>query len=186
MINKSIIIIFLFLCITVGCESPNESYINAEQYYPLEIGNKWYYSFDQTDINVFNEVKEIISISVISNKSYYKTVVYGLPPSTYSDTSYFRAERSKLFCGMTTKINGMPTFTEKLVADFSLKIGDTIRVNPYEYITVIEKGDENIKFSDYSEGLYGRTKFQKGIGIIESVVSNAVIHRRVLVKSELK
>jgi hypothetical protein len=179
------IAIFTFLFLVYYCKSPTESYIDAKQYYPLEIGNKWYYSYDQTDVSTYNYVAEIIRDTTINNKFYYKMISYFIPLSGTYYISFWRTEKSKLYDGRLSYSNGISTFTEKLSADFSLNIGDTIRTNEYYYLTVTERDENTIKFAWYSE-LWGWTKYQRGVGMIENIASNFVIHRTVLVKSELK
>ncbi len=187
MINKSIFVTFLFLLIIIGCESPNESYIEAEQYYPMKIGNKWYYSTDQFNGGDYNMVKEIVKDTIINNRLYYKLISYYTDQSTNQYVSYLRIEKSRLFIGINVNKNGNYIFEENLSADFSIKLGDTLRVDNYEYYTVVEKSENIINiFHQQSDGIRSWTKYQKGIGIIEGMNSNAIIHKTILVKSELK
>ena len=67
-----------------------------------------------------------------------------------------------------------------------MNVGDTIRTNEYDYITVKERDENIIKINVYSDGLHGWTKYKRGIGIIERFSSNAIMHITILVKSELK
>ncbi|MGD8306087.1 MAG: hypothetical protein PVF17_05490 [Ignavibacteria bacterium] len=181
----TVLILTTFSFLIYSCDFLIETSTIADEYYPLKVGNKWYYNFDHPDTTVFNEIKEIIGITVINNYRYYITVRYGLPPNSYSDTSYSRTQKGKLFIGYKRKIDGVISFNENLIADFSLNIGDTIRTNEYDYMTITNKFDNIIEIN-WRADLWGRTKYQKGIGVIESITSNSVIHRRFLVKSELK
>ena len=183
-LNALLIILFLFLI--YYCESPMERTNDKKQYYPLEIGNKWYYSYDQTDISTYNYIVEIIGDTTINNKFYYKKMSYFFPKNGTYFISYIRTDSSRIYNGGFSYSNGIHTFTESLSADFSMNVGDTIRTNEYDYITVKERDENIIKINVYSDGLHGWTKYKRGIGIIERFSSNAIMHITILVKSELK
>ncbi len=184
--NISAIIILTFLYLISGCESPTESFVDALQYYPLEIGNKWYYSYDQTDTSVCNYVSEIVGDTAINNKLYYKKVSHFIPQSEYNYISYLRIEKSRLFIGMISYYNGVPTFTENLSADFSLNVGDTLRIDEHKFETVTEKDENIIKFHTSDGMLNTYSTYKKGVGLIKSLSILEVFHRIVLVEYELK
>ena len=182
----SVIIAIAFFNLIPGCDSPTESFVGALQYYPLKIGNKWYYSNSQTDTSAYNYVTEIVSDTTISNKLYYKIVSNYVPQSEYYYISYCHIEKSKLFIGNISFYNDKLTFMENLKADFSLKVGDTLRTDEYKYITVTEKKEDIIKFHTKDGMIHYYSTFRKGVGLIESLTIGDVFHRSVLIKYELK
>lgn len=183
--NLSIIVTLTFFYLISGCESPTESFVDALQYYPLKIGNKWYYRFNQTDTSDYNYVVEIVGDTIINSKLYFKRLSYFVPQNQYSYISYYHVEKSKLFIGWLSYYNGEPTFSENLTADFSLGVGDTLRINEYKYITVTEKDEDIVKFYTHDGYSNDFSTFRKGVGLIENLHILEVFQRIVLVKYEL-
>ncbi len=63
--NKLIYLILTFLYIVTGCNSPAESHIEIEQYYPMRIGNQWEY------INSSGTVEKITDTLRVHGKLFY-------------------------------------------------------------------------------------------------------------------
>ena len=87
MINKLIYLAFLFLFIMIGCNSPNESYLEVEQYYPMRIGNEWEYT-----TNGSNVIEKIIDTLTIHGKLFF-----GFTNGTGETKYWMRESNGKLY-----------------------------------------------------------------------------------------
>ena len=90
---------------------------NAEDYFPLHVGNKWYYSHDNSQSLDEAEKWEIIGEKSFNNNKYFlleKTYL-----SAQKDTSYLRKDNNKLIELFIDKSKNH-YYLESTFADFSI------------------------------------------------------------------
>ncbi|MCU7502522.1 MAG: hypothetical protein HF314_05580 [Ignavibacteria bacterium] len=179
LIKYSALCILLFLSFLTGCKSPNEPAPASSEYFPLAVGNKWYYSTDGVSrtSDSFTLIDEITGTKTIDNKMYYEVISTDFVSYTIS-TFYYRFEGNKL---LLRNEKG-----EKIVADFSLNLND--KAYWEENLWVTEKNDDIITFGStpsMKDWGYAVT-YKKGIGMIYSYSNNFGYKSKELVKSEIK
>jgi hypothetical protein len=171
--------ILFFLLVIISCESPTEPTSLDEDYMPLIIGNKWYYSSNIKDTTTIDIIVEILNQEVIENKMYYKMMEQNIS-SSFVDTFsyYFRMNGDTLF-------SRLKLFPEEVIADFSLNKNEIAYWK--EDLSVVEKTNDIIKYATLnSEDYEYNITFEKNVGIV-NIVENSIIHYyRKLVKYELK
>lgn len=174
------LIIFSFLILIIGCDSTNEPILNSQDYFPLKIGNKWYYNItfpirrDTTSINLIYEVK---GKEEIDNKSYFKIIETYLQ-SNFVDTIFYRFGGDTLFL---KRIDN----SEQIIADFSLSLNDTAYWQ--DDLKVVAKTNDLITFEVPIRPDYGYSiTFQRGIGITNEEESGIAYYNKKLIKAEIK
>jgi len=175
--KKIFFVISSSLLLLLGCSSPNEPLSKSEEYFPLEIGNKWYYNSNYSDTTSINLISEIIGKEEINSKLYYKIIEQNVQ-SGFLDTIFFRLSGDTLF-------NMRKDYNEQIIADFSLNLYDTTYWQ--DDMTVVQKNKDIIEFQIPFAADYGYSiAFKKGIGITNIVVNGFIYHRRILIKAEIK
>ncbi|MDP2303458.1 MAG: hypothetical protein Q8N03_13660 [Ignavibacteria bacterium] len=175
--KKIYLFIFLSFLLLFGCKSPSEPSSNPEEYFPLQIGNKWYYNSAFPDTTSVNIICEVHGQEDINHKKYYRIVEQNLQYN-FLDTIFYRISGDTLF---SRRIN----YDEQTVADFSLNLNDTAYWQ--NDLTVVQKTKDIIKFETPFRVDYGNSiTFQRGIGITNSVQNGFVYYRRTLIKAEIK
>jgi hypothetical protein len=177
-VNSILSSIFLIILLLIGCELPDSAYkSSSSQFFPLAVGNKWYYNTGTINSSSVNEMWEITGTRKIADTTYYILLRYNLK-SNIADTSFYRCSSDTLFYRSTNKY-------EHVAADFSLHLNDTTYWDPYA--TVTERTEDKITFSAYIGGDsgYGIT-YIKGIGVSNMEESGFVYYFHKLVRAEIK
>lgn len=170
--------IFSFIFIIVAAVSCNESItepVNINTFFPLAIGNKWYYNsyslaqgFDPTKVSF---IKEITGIKKINLKNYFVMVTTSFDNTGVAmliDTSYFRYADDIVyqFRNSDTK--------ENIYAIFKMKQGEkfTVKWQQYDYeITMKEKTDNTATLFYNSPQMVDEEHeitFKKGYGVYKT------------------
>lgn len=184
LLKSSALCFFFSLSFLMGCKSPNEPAPKPQGFFPLAMGNKWYYNsntfiygannLDTTSVNL---VQEITGQKVIDKKNYFEVTSTDLTSGT-KETSYYRLSGDTLF-HITAK------YPENILADFSLNLNDQAYWD--QSLKVIQKNDEYMAFAirdfDYSFSM----TFKRGVGMINSASYGfGDCHMTKLIKSEIK
>jgi len=166
----------LLILIIAGCESPMDT-TPADEYFPLKVGNKWYYNSIYPDTTYINVIWEVNGKEEINGKQYFKIVEQNLQIN-HIDTLFYRFDEDTLFC---KRIN----YDERIVADFSLNLNDTAYWQ--NDLRVVQKTENIIKFETPFGADYGYSiSFKKGIGITNTIQNGFVYNRLTLIKAEIK
>jgi hypothetical protein len=175
--NKTLFFIPLLLLLVFGCKSPVESSSNPPGYFPLQIGNKWYYNTFSQYSDSIDLIWQVVGQKVINGKQYF--AIKESSASTFiNDTIYFRFDGNILL----SKINNNP---EQYVADFSLNLNDSAS---WRYdLKVVQKSDDIIKFETPFGPDYGYSiTFKKGVGITNTIQNGIIYNYKKLIKWEIK
>lgn len=173
-----ILTLILITVFMISCgDSPTEPSSGSEDYFPLKVGNKWYYNSDFSDSTSIDITWEVTGEEKIDHKTYSIIIEQNIQHN-YTDTLYFRLNGATLF---SKRIN----YDDYIVADFSLNLNDTAYwIND---LTVVQKTNEIIEFATPFMADYGHsTTYKKGIGITQSVDNGLVYYRRTLINAEIK
>lgn len=163
----------LFMC----CSSAQTSSSVENDYMPLAIGNKWYYSV---------YTSKVVGIETIERKEYFKlenkNVNEKFPPFYY----YQRISNDTLYTLNFAQLSNL--YFERVTAIFTLDSGDVARIElpPNELssrneaqglptgrnysIKVTNKDEDTIEFFTYSGMIDGETTevYKKGVGLIKT------------------
>ena len=130
--NKLIYLIHLFLYVLTGCNSPIDSNMEVERFYPMKIGNHWEYINANT-----SRTEEIFDTLRIDGKLFY-----GFTSGSKDSEYWMRETNNKVYyLNLTNR-------TEFLLYDFGASIGDSWELPPgYECsfgrgVTLISKTDK--------------------------------------------
>ena len=129
--DKLIFMILLFLCIVSGCNSPNDSNIDTEEFYPMKIGNHWEYMAVNT-----SRMEEIFDTLRIDGKLFYGFT------NESKQSEYWMRETNNMIYYLN-----LTDSTEFLLYDFTASIGDSWELpSGYECsygrgVTLISKTD---------------------------------------------
>ncbi|MHB1688114.1 MAG: hypothetical protein ACYCVH_12180 [Ignavibacteriaceae bacterium] len=167
----------LLFALLLGCESPNEPVRNVEEFFPLKVGNKWYYNSTNSDTTSIDDIWEITGQKEIDNKKYYEIIKHYLKYNL-KDTLYYRLNGDTLF---SKGIN----YNEQIVADFSLNINEIAYWK--DDLKVVQKTENIITFETPFGADYGYSiTFKRGIGIASAIENGFVYYRIKLIKAEIK
>ena len=173
----SLLFILTIIELISGCsQNPTEpEFVNS--FFPLEVGNKWYYNSSYPETSTITDVWAIIDNKNIVNKNYFMVIEQNLNANN-KDTIYYRINGDTLFS--KTK-----NYDEQIEADFHLNLNETAYWR--NDLKVVEKTEDRITFETPFGGDYGyRVTFKKGIGI-SNLVSNGWVYRSLkLIKAEIK
>ncbi|MCU7497420.1 MAG: hypothetical protein HF311_18265, partial [Ignavibacteria bacterium] len=160
------------------CKSPNEPAPASSEYFPLAVGNKWYYHTNGiSDTSSINVVREVTGQKSIDNKTYYEVVSTQLA-SGIKDTAFLRMSDKILFAHMGKG--------ENIIADFSLNLND--KAYWEKDLKVSKKNGDIMAFESIPQLIdngYGVT-YQKGVGMTYSFLNGFAYEYTKLVKSEIK
>ena len=172
--NKSLIPFLLLLLL--GCKSPVESVYNTLDYFPLQIGNKWYYNTIPSHPDSIDLVWTVTGLKLINGNLYY-SIVENSSSFAYIDTVYYRFQGTSL---LNQRFD-----TEQYLADFSLNLN---QYAPWrDDLKVIQKSDDIMKFETPFGADYGYSiTFKKGIGITHTIDNGIIYNYKTLIKAELK
>ena len=149
---------------------------NNVDYFPLQIGNKWYYSNDKSQSLDKATKWEIVSTIVIDDIEYY--LVEKTHPYSTKDTSYYRHEDSKLIELFIDKSKNN-YYLESIFADFNILENDFFNYyaesdndeDIFYKVTLKERTTDSItlfyniiQFRDTEHSI----TFQENIGIVET------------------
>jgi len=166
--------ILLYMLTSCGVSDLNNS--NNVDYFPLQIGNKWYYSSDKSQSLDKATKWEIVSAIVINDIEYY--LVEKTHPYSTKDTSYYRYEDSKLIELFIDKSKNN-YYLESIFADFNILENDFFNYyaesdndeDIYYKVTLKEKTTSSItlfyniiQFRDTEHSI----TFQENKGIVET------------------
>src|ERR1035437_9775112 len=170
-----IIILIILLSLLPSC-GVTDSEDNQKNYFPLQIGNKWYYSTNKNQTSIDYAIKwEIISKVKTHWHEYY------LIEKTYytlvKDTSYYRQERNKLIELFIGKSNTR-YYLESIYADFDIQqnghfdyFAESSNNKDYYYkVTLKNMADKRITFYyDLPQSVDEEHSitFEEGVGITE-------------------
>ena len=173
-----LIIVFAFWGILIiGCDSPTEYSLNPKEYFPLQVGNKWYYNSDYSDTTTINLISEVNGKEDIDFKEYFRIIEQNLQ-SNFIDTIFFRFGGDTLF-------SRKKYYPERIMADFSLNLNDTAYWE--NDMTVVQKTKDIMRFEIPFGADYGYSiTFKRGIGITNKIQNGFIYHRRILIKAEIK
>jgi len=155
----------------------NEVELYEGDYFPLQIGNKWYYSYDKNQTDINNTRKwEVISKKNIQGREYF------LIESTYNasvtDTIYYRKEKNKIIELLIGKSKS-EYYIENIFADFDIKENEFFQSyamafngKDYYYNVTLKNKDEK-RITLFYNILEARDEehsitFEIGKGIIET------------------
>ena len=170
-------LISLLFLLLIGCESPNEPSSIPGEYFPLKIGNKWYYNSGYPDTNSINIIWEVNGTEVKGHKMYYRIIEQNMQ-FNFIDTIFYRFSGDTLF-------NRRKDNDEQIIADFSIGLNDTAYWQ--NDLKVVQKTEDMIKYETPFLADYGYSiTFKKGIGITETINNGIIYLRKRLVKAELK
>ena len=177
--KKIYLSIFLLTLMFFNCESPTEYAADFQEFFPLKVGNKWYYRTNSTDTSNFNETIEIIGQKKLNDNIYFETVV-NMIDRNFIDTFYYRFAGNAL-------VTQSPPQNERILADFSLKLNQYAYWDSVGDLSVSEKTDSIITFSRPFHIEYGSSiTYKKGIGLIKSFTNGFIVHLRILVRADIK
>lgn len=172
----SVVVIAFFMLIS--CQTSYEPLSINKNFFPLKIGNKWYYNTSGLDTDPILNIHEVTARKKISDEFYYLITDTHLQ-NNFKDTVYYRLENSVLF-------SKLPQHEERIIADFSLN------ENAYAYwdslgdLKVTKKTDSIIKFERPFHEDYGSSvTYKKGIGMIQTIENGIVYYQSNLVKAEI-
>jgi len=169
--------ILLFVLLLWCCNSPVAPLHNAADFFPLTVGNKWYYNSTDSDTTVIDDIWEITARKTINNKAYYELVTRHLE-NNFIDTLYYRVSGDTLF---SKRIK----FDEQIIADFSLKINETAYWQ--DDLKVSTKTEDAMTFETPFYADYGYSvTFKKRRGIAIQIQNGFIYHRLTLIKAEIK
>jgi hypothetical protein len=175
--NKTLYMITLLLLLIFGCKSPVESSSIPTNYFPLQIGNKWYYNAFSQYPDSIDLIWEVVGQKEINGKQYF-AIKESSSSIFFTDTIYFRFNRNTLL----SKINNNP---EQYVADFSLNLNDSASWR--NDLKVVQKSGSIMKFETPFGPDYGYSiTFKNGIGITNEIQNGIILNHKTLIKSELK
>jgi len=170
-------IVLLSFILLLSCESPNSPNSNSEEYFPLKVGNKWFYNSTSADTTSIDVIWEIIATKTINDKVYYEITI-NKNKYNFIDTLYYRLNGDTLF---SKRMN----YDEVIVADFSLILYDTAYWQ--SDLKVTNKTDNTITFATPFRADYGNSiTFEKGVGITLWIQNGFVYYKFKLIKTELK
>ena len=176
--NKLHRIMYLVLFILISCKTSTEPLFVDNNFFPLNIGNKWYYNTNGSDADPILIIMEVVAIEEINDKSYYLVTNSNIQYS-YKDSIYYRINNSVLY-------SKMPNNEEQIVADFSLKKNEYAYWDVIGDLKVTEKTNSIMKFERPFSADYGSSvTYQKKIGIIESILNGFIFFKRTLVRAEI-
>ncbi len=177
LMKKLIRLIPLLFALLLSCESPVEPTGSAKEFFPLKVGNKWYYNLTYSDTTSIDEIWEITGRKTLDNKEYYQMVTNRLK-NNFKDTLYYRTNGDTLF-------SKRPEFNEQIIADFSLKINETTYWQ--DDLKVTKKTGDTMTFETPFRADYGYSiTFKKGIGISIQIQNGFIYYKLKLIKVELK
>jgi len=165
------------LIILAGCNTPTDVSTGG-QYFPLNVGNKWYYNSNNAGSSTeISEIWEITGIKTINGVRYYQLDINNVSLNTVS-TIYYRYGGDTLF--YRTSSGG-----EFVTADFSLQLNDTAYWD--KNITVSKKTNDVITYTIPLKGDYSYSAtYSKGLGMTDMEESGFVYYNRKLLKADLK
>ncbi|HEX2866099.1 MAG TPA: hypothetical protein VHO03_03605 [Ignavibacteriales bacterium] len=184
MLKNSALFILFSLSFIAGCKSPNEPPSRPQTFYPLAVGNKWYYNsitFNYGAVNLdtttVNLVEEVTGVKVIDKKNYFEVTSTDLTSGT-KDTTYYRMSCDTLF-------EIIAKYPENIHADFSLNLNEQAYWDQDVKVTL--KNDEYMTFETFVyDDSYSMT-FKRGVGMINSIhYGYGDCQRTKLIKSEIK
>jgi len=143
-----IVVAMLFNSCDTSTEVINKNY---SDYFPLKVGNKWYYSNYSysvpPDANRIELIKEGIGTRDFSDTTYYtmRETYYNNEAVSYVDTNFYVVSGNELVCRYEWEQN-----TRNVITDFSMKLNEQ-KVFPgneetKQYLIVKEKSETSIKF----------------------------------------
>lgn len=172
---RALIITFFIL---ISCKTSYEPLLIDKSFFPLEIGNKWYYNISGLDTDPILNIKEVIALKEINDKSYFLVTNTHLKYN-FKDTVYYRLDNSVLF-------SKLPQYDERIMADFSLNENEYAYWDSKGDLKVIKKTASIMIFARPFSADYGSAvTYKRGTGIIQ-IVQNGIIYYQInLVKAEL-
>lgn len=170
-------LILLLYTLLLSCESPNGPISNSEEFFPLSIGNKWYYNTNNPDSTTIDDIWEITGQKVLNNKEYYEMAIFH-SKNNLKDTLYYRLNGDTLF-------SRRKNYNELIVADFSLTLNEPAYWQ--NDLKVTHRTENTITFETPFRADYGYIiTFKKGVGITVQIQNGIDYQKLKLIKSELK
>ncbi len=176
------LLIPLAVSLVCGCKSTNEPTSNnkpssnSEKYFPLKLGNKWYYNTANYIPDSIDLIWEVTGQEVLNDILYYRIIKQYLRYNT-TDTQFYRFNGDTLFCKSKN--------IESIIADFSLNLNET--ASWFSDLKVVRKTDSLIEFSTPFGIDYGYSiTFLKGYGITKIISNGIVYYETTLIKAEIK
>ena len=171
--NKTLYLIALLLSLIFGCKSPVESSSNLPDYFPLQIGNKWYYNTVSQYPDSIDLIWEVVGQKEINGKQYF-AIKESSTSTFFNDTIFFRMDGDILLAKATD-------YPEQYVADFSLRLNDSASWR--NDLKVVQKSDGIMKFETPFGPDYGYSiTFKNGIGITNEIQNGIILNRKTLIK----
>lgn len=169
----------LYILLFAGCKETVVEPVYSEDYFPLNFGNKWYYSSldfrHMPDTTGRSEIWEVIGNKEIDGKSCaaVKTTQFSSPGIiAYVDTAYYYAKDGKLYSAYKDDSGSLAL---ALYADFTLNEGDKFISDLHHYsynVRVSEKTDSTMSFyydvPQYADEEFSVT-FKKNTGVQKRV-----------------
>lgn len=159
----------------IGCDSSTEPSLSSEEFFPLQVGNKWFYNSSYPDSNSADFVWEVVREENFDGKQYFAITEHNLK-NNFISVLYYRFNGDTLFVRWTN--------FETILADFSLNINDTAYWQ--NGLAVVQKTKDIMKFETPHGADYGfALSFKRGIGITSLIQNGIVFHRKTLLKAEI-
>ena len=183
----------IFLSILFSACGSLEPEAANDSFFPMKVGNIWYYNSTPT-----GDLSDATKWEIVSKKQFAGNDYYQLVQSynnSYSDTVYYRIENNKLIQLLIDK-NPNSYYFETVAADFNLDVNGSFRyymeyVSGKEYyydVTIKSKSDDEITFFYNSPNAVDEehsVTYKKGVGVSESYSDAWGIHSY-LIHQELK
>ena len=179
--------LFFYSCGSLEPEDQNESF------FPMKVGNKWYYNSNPAGDIGSSTKWEIVSKQQFAGNDYYQLVKsYN---TSFSDTLYYRIASNKLI-ELLIGVNPNSYYFETVCADFNLDANGSFEYymggfpgKEYYYkVTIKNKSEDEITFFYNSPNAVDEEHsitYKKGVGVSESYSDAWGIHSY-LIHQELK
>ena len=193
--TSKLLFIISFSCLVAGCSIFNSSKSLSTEYMPLSLGNKWYYTYNQSSgDNESESIVEVISTDTILDKKYYRLRDLTITPdSTYDYYYHKRLSQDTLFT--LYHDSGRKQYVEIIDAIFSMKLNETAEVEPilippkqqnepeennlpsgHYTIKLISKNNDEAEYFTFRAIDGADTSiYRKGVGLVKSKGSWGVV-----------
>ncbi len=175
---QTLIVLYIgSLLFFTACSPPTRSASKVNSFFPLKVGNKWYYSTSYPDTTAIDLIWTVSALTTIDKKPYYEVIENHLQ-SNHRDTVFYRMNGDTLFWKN-------PSNTERVLADFSLGLNDSAYwKNDGKVVT---RTETTIEFSTPFGADYGESRtYRMGTGLTLLITNGFIYYQQKLVKADIK
>ena len=171
-------LVVIALCLLNSCKTSYEPLSIDYNFFPLKIGNKWYYNTSGLDTDPVLNIYEVKARKEI-NGTWYYLITNTSVQHNLKDSVYYRLDNAVL-----SSISA--GHEEVIIADFSLNKNDYAYWDLIGDLKVTEKTESIITFERPFQVDYGSSvTYKKGIGIIRKIMNGYFYSQSKLVRAEL-